>query len=1290
MRHRVVLRLLCLALLTLPGLRLQATPPVLRSTHYSGSSAEAVSYPASSEFTPAGAAMTIEAWVYREDATRCETIVAQGFTKSYWLGFCPKLRFYRGGGIFADADASVPARQWTHVAASYDGTRVRFYIDGLLAGDKALSAGPLPGTGGLTLGADFSSAFPILSTYPFKGYLDEVRLWNGARSATQIQSQRFSELSAGAGLIAAFADGATPSTPLSVGPAPEPLNVRLSGFGILPSRLMVPRGAFPITLDGTVEQLTEYDGAEQVVIRYSDGAHTEDGVVYLINAGTLRSPVLHLATSSLKYPAVALEQSGLGVYWTPQPNPGSPRDGNAWSAAVPFSGTASGVRYLTGGFTLPLATGFSTFSESRQFCRTEFDPPCIEMKIQSPLVGTNRGGRLLLQHYGVGGLLDIKSSPGLANIGNPGTWAEVTFIDQTNSLATLAAVYVDSPVEASWDPTLRDYMQRVLRAVSVYSGDSAAGGSLIATFRPLGGDGWLQFPYPPDRNVTLKFELEPWDTVTGFRYQVGSGYGNRMVRTNRLGEYVLSPCTNNTGRCTLGFLTLGLLPDLGRLGLTGLSTNQVTATTVVRQTPRKVHVGEVLRIFGTNLHDQVQVYASTCPQSQLIPCLGTGDTLALEVVARDLYRGWVDVRFPELDRSWWGRRPTVWVRDVLRDRDGFGTEWNSLAGESGQVLLVAPIFAKLHGFEFINMGNFTSPEEFEATYGESVFTYIPLPPFKVRDPYYYGFWWWIFLGLSDISDSGSCHGFAATSQLYANGMIPLAKFDRGPSGAPTAASYANGFYGLFRDGERIPFGAPQWSGFDFFKAYEPVNLWAQIRVYMMAQFSDEALGNTISQIRADTALGSDPVEQLARIGSRFRDFILCFNPGGIGTGHCVTPYGVISEMGLDPTSTFPVPKAGYRLIKLYDNNWPEEERYMEIAPRSAGGRFTYRLGSRTVWTSHSLTRTPLSLFTGARHAPGGSFVRDPDLLYRLVTAQGVRVEVESAKGSRLGWNASGVFQDAYPGAAVMSPWAGFDTNRERSALMAVLPATNPPSAFALRVSTNRYAFHLGQDQLAIQLIASNAVPGTVDRTDPLTVGGVLQGIRFRAQSAHDRLTPLVCQTLPGTNRWVFRLDGLRLSAGSDLDFLSLGTDKGIRVVNRTGSMLRFALKVDALNGESGETLDSVFEGIEIPGNATADLDLAGGEGAGAGRLRFRLDLGRNGTVDQQLWVPAEYVLVIRRTPAGAVAEWHVREGEATLQTSAKLVGAEWKRLEAKPAVNGTRRSVQIPAEDAQGFFRLVR
>lgn len=51
--------------------------------------------------------------------------------KPHWFGFCGGfLRFYRSGEAFADATATVPARQWRHVAASYDGKQVKFYVDG--------------------------------------------------------------------------------------------------------------------------------------------------------------------------------------------------------------------------------------------------------------------------------------------------------------------------------------------------------------------------------------------------------------------------------------------------------------------------------------------------------------------------------------------------------------------------------------------------------------------------------------------------------------------------------------------------------------------------------------------------------------------------------------------------------------------------------------------------------------------------------------------------------------------------------------------------------------------------------------------------------------------------------------------------------------------------------------------------------------------------------------------------------------------------------------------------------
>ena len=134
--------------------------------------------------------MTIEAWVYRMDSTRCETIVSHGFQTSYWLGFCPRLRFYRSGGFSADADVDVPAKQWTHVAATLDGSTgsMRVYINGVLKAENFTAVRPFgvlnpalnPGVsiGNVTLGYDF----------PFRGGIEEVLLYSRALSPAEVGS----------------------------------------------------------------------------------------------------------------------------------------------------------------------------------------------------------------------------------------------------------------------------------------------------------------------------------------------------------------------------------------------------------------------------------------------------------------------------------------------------------------------------------------------------------------------------------------------------------------------------------------------------------------------------------------------------------------------------------------------------------------------------------------------------------------------------------------------------------------------------------------------------------------------------------------------------------------------------------------------------------------------------------------------------------------------------------------------------------------------------------------------
>ncbi|GAB3824088.1 LamG-like jellyroll fold domain-containing protein [Hymenobacter jeollabukensis] len=71
---------------------------------------------------------------------------------------------------------------WHHVAASYDGSRVKIFIDGAKVLDQALTGTVATNGNALALGNQ-----PGYAEY-YNGQLDEVRLWNVARSEAQVQA----------------------------------------------------------------------------------------------------------------------------------------------------------------------------------------------------------------------------------------------------------------------------------------------------------------------------------------------------------------------------------------------------------------------------------------------------------------------------------------------------------------------------------------------------------------------------------------------------------------------------------------------------------------------------------------------------------------------------------------------------------------------------------------------------------------------------------------------------------------------------------------------------------------------------------------------------------------------------------------------------------------------------------------------------------------------------------------------------------------------------------------------
>ncbi|UAY50710.1 LamG-like jellyroll fold domain-containing protein [Ferruginibacter albus] len=106
-----------------------------------------------------------------------------------------KIRFYSWiSGIPCIASANIPSKNvWHHIAGTYDGSNFKVYVDGV-AGTSYTKTGSLPTTNThvISIGARQSGT----TTYDFAtgAKIDEVRIWNSARSATQIQTDMYHEI----------------------------------------------------------------------------------------------------------------------------------------------------------------------------------------------------------------------------------------------------------------------------------------------------------------------------------------------------------------------------------------------------------------------------------------------------------------------------------------------------------------------------------------------------------------------------------------------------------------------------------------------------------------------------------------------------------------------------------------------------------------------------------------------------------------------------------------------------------------------------------------------------------------------------------------------------------------------------------------------------------------------------------------------------------------------------------------------------------------------------------------
>ena len=146
---------------------------------------------------------TLEAW-FKTSESNFNGVIANFGNVSYGQRF--GIMVVNGNayfvGQFLDIYSAifVADGNWHHLAATYEDTLVKLYVDGSLAGSAVYSLNT--STDGLRVGRRSTGDSGVEG---FIGSIDEVRIWNYARTQSQIADNQFTELSGSEeGLVALY------------------------------------------------------------------------------------------------------------------------------------------------------------------------------------------------------------------------------------------------------------------------------------------------------------------------------------------------------------------------------------------------------------------------------------------------------------------------------------------------------------------------------------------------------------------------------------------------------------------------------------------------------------------------------------------------------------------------------------------------------------------------------------------------------------------------------------------------------------------------------------------------------------------------------------------------------------------------------------------------------------------------------------------------------------------------------------------------------------------------------
>jgi hypothetical protein len=186
-------------------------------------------------------------------------------------------RFTYGGWTTINSGVgAIDFGQWSHVAFVYNSTNrgMQIFVNGAQVASGTLTTNPLSGNGAIFIGANRNGAVQ------FNGLMDEVRIWTTARTVTQINTNKNSEVNPSSAGLAAYYTFNNNNGLQAVDTSPTKRNASFAGG--------LTEGAWtgfvgrPLTVSVTDIHGNTTTAAEVIVLdKISPEARTKDITVYL-------------------------------------------------------------------------------------------------------------------------------------------------------------------------------------------------------------------------------------------------------------------------------------------------------------------------------------------------------------------------------------------------------------------------------------------------------------------------------------------------------------------------------------------------------------------------------------------------------------------------------------------------------------------------------------------------------------------------------------------------------------------------------------------------------------------------------------------------------------------------------------------------------------------------------------------------------------------------------------------------------------------------------------------------